>query len=52
MAYEKVRESGKTNMFDVRAVSMLSGGVLDRDDVTAVMKNYDELCKTYPDVRE
>ena len=49
-AYEAVRESGVTNMFMVKVVSNLSG--LDRDTITTIMKEYDELCEKYPGVRE
>ena len=49
-AYEYVRESGVTNMFDVRNVQMLSG--LDRETIMAIMKNYQELCTQYPEVKK
>ena len=48
-AYERVRQSGLTNMFDTRVVSELSG--LERNEILAVMNNYDALMKKYPDVR-
>lgn len=51
-AYEDVRESGVTNMFDGPAVEMLSGGIINREKLAAIMKNYSELCKFYPGVRE
>ena len=44
-AYEKVRRSGKTNMFDVRTVSALSG--LNRITVVGIMNNYSELMEKY-----
>jgi hypothetical protein len=37
-AYEDVRRSGVTNMFDVKMVEALSG--LERERVIAVMKNF------------
>lgn len=40
-AYEDVRRSGVTNMFDVVAVSRLSG--LDRRTVLEIHKNYSTL---------
>jgi len=49
-AYEEVRESGVTNMFDVRTVRMISG--LDKETILAVMKQYGELNQKYPDVRK
>jgi hypothetical protein len=49
-AYERVRKSGKTNMFDVGTVEMLSG--LDRDTIMAIMKHYAALVKKYPGVRK
>ena len=43
-AYEAVRESGRTNMFDVEAViriaKELKSVVLTREDVFEIMKNY------------
>lgn len=44
-AYEDVRQSGVTNMFDVRTVMELSG--LSRDMVMKIMKNYSEAKKVY-----
>ena len=40
-AYEGVRESGVTNMFDVKAVSTYSG--LDRQEIMYIMTNYGAL---------
>ena len=44
-AYERVRQSGVTNMFAVNTVSALSG--LTPDTVVAVMKQYGELADKY-----
>lgn len=44
-AYEAVRASGVTNMFDVPVVEALSG--LDRDTIIAIMKQYGQLEKQY-----
>ncbi len=44
-AYEKVRTSGKTNMFDVRTVSALSG--LSRETIKAIMESYAELLELH-----
>ena len=46
-AYEDVRESGVTNMFDVSTVSDYSG--LNREQIMAIMKNYSELNEKYGD---
>jgi len=43
--YEDVRESGVTNMFDVRCVCELSG--LERAEVLMIMKNYSEYAKQF-----
>ena len=40
LAYEKIRLSGKTNMFDVRMVALLGG--LEPLDVKDIMKHYSE----------
>jgi len=44
-AYEDVRESGVTNMFDVSVVSDYSG--LNKEQIMAIMKNYSELSDKY-----
>ena len=44
-AYEDVRESGVTNMFDVSVVSDYSG--LNREQIMAIMSNYSDLKKQY-----
>lgn len=45
VAYEEVRESGVTNMFDVKTVSRLSE--LPKEKVFEIMKRYKELKDTY-----
>ena len=50
-AYEIVRESGATNMWNTSMVSELSDGVLTKKDALEVITQYDSLCETYPDVR-
>lgn len=42
-AYEDVRLSGETNMFDIRKVIELSGDILTREICLEVMKQYSEL---------
>jgi hypothetical protein len=49
-AYEKVRVSGVTNMFNISLVSELSG--LDKNTIVGIMDNYSELMKHYPGVRK
>ena len=44
-AYEDVRESGVTNMFDVSVVSDYSG--LNREQIMTIMKNYGDLNDRY-----
>ena len=44
-AYEDVRESGVTNMFNVSVVSDYSG--LSRDKIITIMKNYTDLNDKY-----
>ena len=43
--YERVRQSGATNMLDVKRVSMLSG--LDVDTIKHIIHNYGELADEY-----
>lgn len=42
-AYENIRSSGVTNMFNVTMVISLSGGVLDKEKCLNIMDNYDGL---------
>ena len=44
-AYEDVRQSGVTNMFDVKYVMELSG--LEKEDIMTIMKSYGELSDKY-----
>jgi len=44
-AYERVRTSGVTNMWDVKLVSELSG--LSEEKILYIMRHYDELNKKY-----
>lgn len=46
-AYLRVQRSGKTNMFDVNNVIMLSGGVLTKEDCADIMTNYRKYSKEY-----
>ena len=43
VAFEAVRESGITNMFDVPAVIELTGGILNKKEVHTIMDNYTNL---------
>ena len=45
LAYESVRQSGVTNMWDVRVVAGLSG--LTEEEILKVIKNYGSLSKKY-----
>lgn len=49
-AYEKVRASGKTNMYAISNVEVMSK--LDRETIIAVMENYSKLMKKFPEVRK
>ena len=44
-AYVDVQESGVTNMFDVRTVSLLSG--LEKEEIMTIMQSYSELKEKY-----
>ena len=44
-AYEDVRQSGVTNMFNVSVVSDYSG--LSREKIIDIMSNYETLCIKY-----
>ena len=45
MAYEMVRQSGVTNMFDIKMVTLISG--LTKDECLEIMKNYGKLKEEY-----
>ena len=47
LAYESVRQSGLTNMWDVATVVRLSDYQLDEDDVLDIIKNYSEYAEKY-----
>lgn len=49
-AYEKVRASGVTNMFDVAVVESLSG--LEKETIMEIMKTYGTLMQKFPDVKK
>jgi hypothetical protein len=38
--YEAIRESGLTNMFDIKKVIFYSNGQLTKEDILDIMKNY------------
>ena len=40
LAYEEVRQSGLTNMFDIKYVMTLADEELSREDCLDIMKNY------------
>jgi len=43
--YEACRQSGKTNMFDIKMVQFLTG--LNREKLIYIMEHYSELLKKY-----
>jgi len=45
--YEEIRQSGETNMFDVKAIIELSGDELTKEDCLGIMKNYSKYEKEY-----
>lgn len=49
-AFIKVRDSGKTNMFDVAAVARLSKGMVDRASAIVIITNFEKLRKKFPNV--
>ena len=51
-AYEDVRVSGLTNMWDTKYVSELSDGVLSSGDALEIIKQYGSLAELYPEVRK
>ena len=51
-AFEEVRASGATNMWDTKTVAKLTDDFLDREQVLAIISSYDKLDKKYPWVKE
>ena len=45
--YLEIRDSGATNMFDVRKVVELSDGILTREDCIFIMRSFNELWDKY-----
>ena len=45
--YERIREEGITNMYNLSHVVEMSGETLTREDCKAIMENYEELCIKY-----
>ena len=41
--YERIRETGKTNMFAIREVVSMSNGILDTESCLIIIKNYSKL---------
>lgn len=55
-AYEEIRESGATNMFNVRAVVELANNdedeILTQEVVIGIIKHYQSLMEKFPGVRK
>lgn len=45
--YLEIRDSGATNMFDVRKVVELSEGILTKENCIFIMKSFNELWDKY-----
>ena len=45
--YLEIRDSGATNMFDVRKVVELSDGILTREHCIFIMRSFNELWDKY-----
>lgn len=45
--YERIRQTGKINMFDIPAVMRLSDNSLSREEVLFIMTNYHALAQKY-----
>lgn len=50
--YEKVRISGETNMWDIKAVVRFSNFILDEKKCLTIMGNYGKLMEKFPGVRK
>lgn len=47
-SFVRVRNSGVTNMFDIRAVSQFSG--VEKEQVITIIKNFNSLSRKFPEV--
>ena len=45
--YEEIRQSGETNMLDIKRVEMLSDFELEREIILNIMSNYEQLQKDF-----
>ena len=56
MAYEEIRQSGITNMFDTKTIIEESDGYLNKETISTIMEgfgtNLETLMEKYPDVKE
>jgi len=49
-AYLRVQAGGLTNMWDVRAISDLTGKQVTKNECADIQDRYDELCDKYPEL--
>ena len=49
LAYEKVRVSGRTNMFNIGMVAGLSEVFLSKVDINDIIRNYGKYVKKFSD---
>lgn len=50
--YLEIRDSGLTNMFDVKAVVGLSEGVLTREDCFDIMQNFERYMEIHNKIQD
>ena len=51
-AFEEVKASGITNMYDIKKITELTEHFLNKKQVLAIHDSYDKLDKKYPWVKE
>ncbi|BAY20778.1 hypothetical protein NIES2100_05220 [Calothrix sp. NIES-2100] len=45
--FEKIRVSGKTNMYNLAGVTALSDGILNHDKIKEIIGNYDKYANIF-----
>lgn len=48
--YERIREEGQVNMFNLSHVVEMSGETLTKEDCRAIQENYEDLCFKYASI--
>lgn len=48
--YERIREEGQVNMFNIQHVVEMSGESLSKEDIELIQEHYEDLCFKYASI--